>query len=93
MGDANMKSMAKGEVLQLERKGYFIVDRPYESGAWLWRAHACVLGTGVSGAALGCSNLRVHEYVVQLLPPALATCPGRRMHRASCAPQATSPSC
>jgi glutamyl-tRNA synthetase len=27
-GDHNMRSLAKGEVLQLERKGYFIVDVP-----------------------------------------------------------------
>ena len=31
LGDANMRSLNKGEVLQLERKGYFIVDEPYIS--------------------------------------------------------------
>ena len=28
MGDANMRTLQKGDVLQLERKGYFIVDEP-----------------------------------------------------------------
>ena len=28
LGDANMKSLVKGDVLQLERRGYFIVDMP-----------------------------------------------------------------
>ena len=28
MGDANMRTLQKGDVLQLERKGYFIVDSP-----------------------------------------------------------------
>ena len=27
-GDANMRDMRKGDVLQLERKGYYIVDAP-----------------------------------------------------------------
>jgi len=27
-GDANMRTLQKGDVLQLERKGYFIVDEP-----------------------------------------------------------------
>lgn len=27
-GDANMRSLRKGEVIQLERKGYFICDAP-----------------------------------------------------------------
>ena len=31
LGDANMRSLNKGDVLQLERKGYFIVDEPYIS--------------------------------------------------------------
>ena len=31
LGDANTRSLNKGEVLQLERKGYFIVDQPYIS--------------------------------------------------------------
>ena len=30
-GDANMRTLVKGEVLQLERKGYFIVDEPFVS--------------------------------------------------------------
>lgn len=30
LGDANMKGLAKGEILQLERKGYYIVDVPYD---------------------------------------------------------------
>eukprot|EP00879_Flechtneria_rotunda_P015508 GHRR01016219.1.p2 GENE.GHRR01016219.1~~GHRR01016219.1.p2 ORF type:complete len:134 (+),score=64.23 GHRR01016219.1:247-648(+) len=29
VGDINMAKLAKGEVLQLERKGYYIVDVPY----------------------------------------------------------------
>lgn len=29
VGDANMKNLAKGDVIQLERKGYFIVDVPF----------------------------------------------------------------
>ena len=28
MGDANMRTLQKGDILQLERKGYFIVDAP-----------------------------------------------------------------
>eukprot|EP00955_Chlamydomonas_euryale_P091831 364650-Chlamydomonas_euryale.AAC.5 len=28
LGDANMRSLQKGEIIQLERKGYFIVDEP-----------------------------------------------------------------
>ena len=45
MGDATQKTMGKGEVLQLERKGYFIVDRPYESGAHVgWCVHAATCG-------------------------------------------------
>jgi glutamyl-tRNA synthetase len=28
LGDANMRALQKGDILQLERKGYFIVDRP-----------------------------------------------------------------
>lgn len=29
MGDRNMRVLNKGDILQLERKGYFIVDRPF----------------------------------------------------------------
>ncbi|KAG2484195.1 hypothetical protein HYH03_017007 [Edaphochlamys debaryana] len=29
LGDPNMRTLQKGEVLQLERKGYFVVDEPY----------------------------------------------------------------
>ena len=29
LGDSNMRSLQKGDVIQLERKGYYIVDRPY----------------------------------------------------------------
>lgn len=29
LGDANMRNLQKGDVLQLERKGYYIVDVPY----------------------------------------------------------------
>ncbi len=28
LGDANMRNLQKGEVIQLERKGYFICDAP-----------------------------------------------------------------
>lgn len=28
VGDANMRSLQKGDVIQLERKGYYIVDQP-----------------------------------------------------------------
>lgn len=28
-GDPNMRTLQKGEVLQLERKGYYVVDEPY----------------------------------------------------------------
>ena len=31
LGDANMRTLQKGDVLQLERKGYFIVDAPLTS--------------------------------------------------------------
>jgi glutamyl-tRNA synthetase len=30
-GDFNLKSLKKGDRLQLERIGYFIVDQPFES--------------------------------------------------------------
>jgi len=29
MGDQNMRVLSKGDIIQLERKGYFIVDRPF----------------------------------------------------------------
>ncbi|EFJ12718.1 hypothetical protein SELMODRAFT_446550 [Selaginella moellendorffii] len=29
VGDSNMRNLAKGEIIQLERKGYFICDAPY----------------------------------------------------------------
>lgn len=29
MGDRNMRVLSKGDIIQLERKGYFIVDRPF----------------------------------------------------------------
>ena len=29
LGDSNMRILQKGEVIQLERKGYYIVDKPY----------------------------------------------------------------
>jgi glutamyl-tRNA synthetase len=29
VGDPNMRTLQKGEILQLERKGYYIVDEPY----------------------------------------------------------------
>lgn len=29
IGDANMRNLKKGEIIQLERKGYFICDVPY----------------------------------------------------------------
>ena len=32
LGDPNMRSLQKGDVLQLERKGYYIVDKVYSSG-------------------------------------------------------------
>ncbi len=28
VGDANMRTLQKGDIIQLERKGYFIVDEP-----------------------------------------------------------------
>ena len=28
-GDSNMRLLQKGDILQLERKGYFVVDEPY----------------------------------------------------------------
>ena len=31
VGDMNMKSMKKGDILQLERKGYYIIDVPYDA--------------------------------------------------------------
>ncbi len=27
-GDSNMRTLQKGDIIQLERKGYFIVDEP-----------------------------------------------------------------
>jgi glutamyl-tRNA synthetase len=32
VGDPNMRSLQKGDVLQLERKGYYIVDEPLAEG-------------------------------------------------------------
>jgi tRNA synthetases class I (E and Q), anti-codon binding domain len=29
LGDPNMRTLQKGAIIQLERKGYFIVDQPY----------------------------------------------------------------
>jgi glutamyl-tRNA synthetase len=29
VGDVNMTSVKKGDIIQLERKGYYIVDQPY----------------------------------------------------------------
>ena len=29
LGDPNLRALQKGTILQLERKGYFICDRPY----------------------------------------------------------------
>jgi hypothetical protein len=31
-GDLNMRQLAAGDVLQLERKGYYIVDKPAAGG-------------------------------------------------------------
>lgn len=28
LGDANMRTLQKGDIIQLERKGYYIVDAP-----------------------------------------------------------------
>lgn len=33
VGDANMRSLKQGEVIQLERKGYFAVDRAFDPAA------------------------------------------------------------
>lgn len=33
VGDVNMSSLKKGDIIQLERKGYFIVDVPYGGSA------------------------------------------------------------
>lgn len=33
VGDMNMKSMKKGDILQLERKGYYIIDVPYDENS------------------------------------------------------------
>lgn len=30
LGDVNMRNLQKGDVLQLERKGYYIVDVPFD---------------------------------------------------------------
>ena len=32
VGDGNMRSLVKGDILQLERKGYYIVDKPLGNG-------------------------------------------------------------
>jgi len=29
VGDTNMRKLQKGEIIQLERKGYYIVDTPF----------------------------------------------------------------
>ena len=29
LGDPNMRKLQKGEIIQLERKGYFIIDQPF----------------------------------------------------------------
>ena len=33
LGDGNMRNLRKGDIIQLERKGYFIVDRPLISAS------------------------------------------------------------
>jgi glutamyl-tRNA synthetase len=33
LGDVNVRKLPKGEVIQLERRGYFIVDQPWADGA------------------------------------------------------------
>lgn len=33
LGDGNMRTLKAGDIIQLERKGYFIVDRPLLSAA------------------------------------------------------------
>lgn len=33
VGDINMAALKKGDIIQLERKGYFIVDVPYGGSA------------------------------------------------------------
>ena len=33
LGDGNMRTLKAGEIIQLERKGYYIVDRPLVSAA------------------------------------------------------------
>ena len=33
LGDGNMRNLQKGDIIQLERKGYFIVDRPLISAS------------------------------------------------------------
>lgn len=30
VGDANLRSAPRGEVIQLERRGYYIVDSPFD---------------------------------------------------------------
>ena len=29
LGDANLRKLQKGDIIQLERKGYFIIDQPF----------------------------------------------------------------
>jgi glutamyl-tRNA synthetase len=33
VGDVNMASLKKGDIIQLERRGYYIVDQPYGGAA------------------------------------------------------------
>ena len=32
LGDVNVRKLPKGETIQLERRGYYIVDQPYAEG-------------------------------------------------------------
>jgi len=65
LGDVNLRKLPKGEVIQLERKGYFIVDEAWREGgraALLWipdgRARAAPVGAPVAQGALKAAELR-----------------------------------
>ena len=35
MGDPGLASLKKGDLIQLQRRGYFICDEPYEPTRWV----------------------------------------------------------
>jgi hypothetical protein len=51
LGDVNIRKLPKGDVIQLERRGYFIVDQPWAEGAGGGRAVLLAIPDGKAKAA------------------------------------------